>query len=295
MATFLAIDVGTDRLAAGVVDGAGEVVVRDRVATPPRDVWPALHRLVRRVVAARPEDADPLVACGVSCEGPIDAISGTVTPLHLPVWQSFELRERVGELTDLPTVLGPAAQGRVLAERWKGAAGDATDVMVVLVSDAVEAGIISNDRLLHGRLGNAGQLGHVVVEPDGRPCVCGGAGCLTAYVSSSAIEDETNRPLRRAPASVVERAGVMIGRAVASAVAVLDLRLVVLTGSVPAAFGPALLDAARRELDQRSRMSHVRGGADRSEHRVRLEFSLLGREAPLVGAAALARWSPVGV
>ena len=125
--------------------------------------------------------------------------------------------------------------------------------------------------------------------------MCGGTGCLTAYVSSSAIEEETNRPLRRAPASVIERTGMMIGRAVASAVAVFDLRLVVLTGSVPAAFGQALLDAARRELDQRSRLSHVRAGADRSEHRVRLEFTPLGREAPLVGAAALARWSSVGV
>ena len=73
MATFLAIDVGTDRLAAGVVDETGVVVVRDRVATPQRDVWPALHRLVRRVVAARPDDVDPLEVCGVSCEGPIDA------------------------------------------------------------------------------------------------------------------------------------------------------------------------------------------------------------------------------
>ena len=293
MATFLAIDVGTDRLAAGVVDETGDVIVRDRVATPQRDVWPALHRLVRRVVAARPEDADELAMCGVSCEGPIDAIGGTVSPLHLPVWQSFELRERVGELTGLPTVLGPAGQGRVLAERWKGAAADVTDVMVVLMSDAVEAGVISNDRLLHGRLGNAGQLGHVVVEPDGLACVCGGAGCLTSYVSSSAIEAETNRPLRRAPASAIERAGVMIGRAVASSVAVFDLDLVVLAGAVPGAFGPTLLDAARRELDQRSRMAHVRSGADRSEHRVRLELSVLGREAPLVGAAALARWSSI--
>lgn len=293
MATYLAIDVGTDRLAAGVVDETGEVLVRDRVATPHRDVWPALHRLVRRVVAARPDEAEPLVTCGVSCEGPIDAIGGTVSPLHLPVWESFELRERVSELTDLPTVLGPTAQGRVLAERWKGAAADVTDVMALVASDAVEAGIISNDRLLHGRLGNAGQLGHIVVEPDGLPCVCGGVGCLTAYVSSSAIEAETNRPLRRAPVSVIERAGVMIGRAVASAVAVFDLRLVVLAGSVPGAFGPTLLDAARRELDQRSRLAHVRGGADRSEHKVRLEFTMLGREAPLVGAAALARWSAV--
>ena len=217
--------------------------MRDRVATPQRDVWPALHRLVRRVVAARPEDADELAACGVSCEGPIDAIGGTVSPLHLPVWQSFELRDRV-ERADRPADGARAGgQGRVLAERWKGAAADVTDVMVLLMSDAVEAGIISNDRLLHGRLGNAGQLGHVVVEPDGLACVCGGTGCLTSYVSSSAIEDETNRPLRRAPASVIERAGVMIGRAVASAVAVFDLRLVVLDRFRPGGVRP---DAARR-------------------------------------------------
>jgi glucokinase len=290
MPSYLAIDVSTDRLAAGVVDATGEVVVRDRVATPPRDVWPALHRLVRRVVAAQPQDAQPLEVCGVSCEGPIDAVKGTVSPLHLPVWQSYDLRERVAELTGLPTVLGPTAQGRVLAETWKGAARNVDDAMVLLLSDAVEAGIISSGRLLHGRLGNAGQLGHVVVEPDGLPCVCGGAGCLTAYASVSAIEEETSRPLRRAPASVIERTGMMVGRAVASAVAVFDLRLVVLTGAVPAAFGQTLLDAARRELDQRSRLSHLRAGVDRSEHRVRLELTTLGREAPLVGAAALARW-----
>lgn len=298
MASYLAIDVGTDRLAAGVVDETGTVVVRDRVTTPHRDVWPALHRLVRRVVAARPEDADPLEVCGVSCEGPIDLTLGTVSPLHVPVWQQFELQARVAELTGLPTVLGPTAQGRVLAERWRGAATDTEDVMALFLADAVEAGVVSNGRLLRGRLGNAGQLGHVVVEPDGLKCVCGAAGCLTAYVSVSAIEEETNRPLRRAPASVIERAGMMIGRAVATAVAVFDLRLVVVSGAVPGAFGPALLDAARRELDQRSRLAHLRAGTDRGndradgEHPVRLELSSLGREAPLVGAAAIARWNP---
>lgn len=291
MPTYLAIDVGTDRLAAGVVDAAGEVIVRDRVATPPRDVWPALHRLVRRVVAARPDDVEAMEICGVSCEGPIDRPLGTVTPLHLPVWKGFELRERVRDLTGLPTVLGPAGHARVLAERWTGGAQGVDDVMVLVMSDAVEAGVICDGRLLQGRLGNAGSLGHVVVEPDGLACPCGGLGCLTAYVSSSALEEETNRPLRRAPVSVVERTGMMIGRAVASAVAVFDLRLVLLAGAVPAAFGAPLMEAARRELDQRSRLAHVRAGPDRTEHRVELDVARLGSEAPLVGAAALARWT----
>ena len=70
-----------------------------------------------------------------------------------------------------------------------------------------------------------------------------------------------------------------------------DVRLVLLTGAVPQAFGHPLLDAARRELDQRSRLGHVRAGGDRSEHRVELGVTGLGSEAPLVGAAALARWS----
>jgi len=289
MPTYLAIDIGTDRLAAGVVDDEGDVVVRDRVATPQRDVWPALHRLVRRVVAARPDDAEPAAACGVSCEGPIDADAGTVSPLHLPVWQRFALRERVGELTGLPTVIDTTAHARVLAERWIGVAKGIDDVMVVLVSNVVDAGVICNGRLLRGRLGNAGALGHLLVEPGGLTCPCGAQGCLTAYVSSTAIEEETNRPLRRAPASIVERTGVMIGRAVASAAAVFDLRLVLLAGGVPGAFGAPLLEAARRELDQRSRLSHLWIGADRTEHRVELDFTVLGSEAPLVGAAAVAR------
>lgn len=294
ISTYVAIDVANDRLAAGIVDDAGEVVVRDRVTTPLRDVWPALHRLVRRVVAARPFDVVPPEACGVTCEGPIDLDSGTVTPLHLPVWQRFALRERVLDLTGLPTVIGTAATGRVIAERWIGAARRTDDVMAVLASDVVEAGIILNGRLLHGSHGNAGQIGHVVVERDGHVCPCGSSGCLTAYASASAIEEETNRPLRRTPASIVERTGAMIGRAVASAVAVFDLRLVVLTGAVPGTFGIPLLDAARRELDQRSRLGHVRAGADRASHRVALELTQLGTVAPLVGAAGMARWERTG-
>ena len=290
VASYLAIDVANDRLAAGIVDELGEVVVRDRVTTPPRDVWPALHRLVRRVVAARPDDVDETVGCGVSCEGPIDQAKGTVTPLHLPIWQGFELRERVRDLSGLPTIVGTSGTARVLAERWVGRGRNVTDLMALIVSDAVEGGVICNGRLLHGGHGNAGQLGHVVVEPDGRPCPCGSSGCLTAYASSSAIEAETNRPLRRTPSSIIERTGAMIGRAIASAAAVFDVRVVVLSGAVPAAFGTPLVDAARRELDQRSRLGHLRGGADRSAQLVHVEVSALGSQASLVGAGGLARW-----
>ena len=106
--------------------------------------------------------------------------------------------------------------------------------MVLLMSDVVEAGVICNGRLLQGRVGNAGaaRSRHRRAR---RACRARAEGSAASRRTCrpSALEEETNRPLRRAPASVIERTGMMIGRAVASAVAVFDLRLVLLTGAVP--------------------------------------------------------------
>lgn len=199
------------------------------------------------------------------------------------------MRERIHELTRLPTILAPSSQARVIAERWIGTARGVSDVMVLLLSDAVEAGVVSGGRLLGGRRGNAGQIGHLNVEPNGAQCVCGASGCLWAYASAVALQSEMNRPLRRAPGPVVERTGVMIGRAIASAAAVLDFRLVLLAGTVPTTFGTPLLEAAGRELDQRSRIGFLRSMPDRARPLVQLGMSTLGRESALVGAAGLGR------
>ena len=293
MATYLAIDVGTDRLAAGVVDDAGAVVVRDRVATPPRDVWPALHRLVRRVVAARPDDADPLELCGVSCEGPIDRDRGTVSPLHLPVWQDFELRERVRDLTGLPTVLGAAAQARVLAERWTGAAVDVDDVMVLLVSDAVEAGVdlqraaaaraARQRRPARPRRRRARRAAVPVRRhrlPDGVRLVVGDRGgdqpaaAAGAGVGRRAHRDD-DRPGRGVGGRRVRPAPRAARRAPCR------------RRSAPAARRrPARARPAQPARPRPRRRRPLRAPRPRSS------CPTLGSEAPLVGAAALARWEP---
>ena len=81
----------------------------------------------------------------------------------------------------------------------------------------VGGGIVSGGQLLQGRIGNAGHIGHVVVEPDGPPCICGGKGCLETYRRLTAHRRQHEPPSRRrAPAAIVERTGVMVGRALAS-------------------------------------------------------------------------------
>lgn len=277
---YLAIDIGGTKLTAGIVDAQGVVLIRDRVPTPTRDVWQALARLVRRVAAASPK---PPVSCGVGCGGPVKAADGTVSPLYVPSWRAFPLREQIERLTGLPTVVDVDAKAFASGEAWHGAAQGVSDFIGVVVATGVSGGIISNGRLLQGRSGNAGGIGHLVVEPEGRPCSCGGQGCLDAYCSRFAIEDETARAAQRAPRAIMERTGTLVGRALASVGAIVDLKLAVVGGSLALGFGDVFFESAQHELDVRARLGFING------------FSIvpagLGHHAPLVGAAALARFA----
>jgi glucokinase len=277
---YLAIDIGGTKLAAGIVSDTGELVVRDRIATPARDVWPALARLVKRVVAASPSAP---VACGVGCGGPMAPGGERVSPLHVPSWQDFELRQAVVDLTGLATTIDNDAKAMALAEAWCGAGAGMTDFIGVNVGRGVGGGIISGGRLLQGRLGNAGHVGHVVVEPNGRECTCGGRGCLEAYASGVAIEAETGRTIQRAPQAIVERTGALVGRALAGVGAVVDLRTAIIGGSVALGFGEPFFDATRREVEARAKMSFTTGFV--------VLPAGLGQRAPLVGAAALAKFA----
>lgn len=277
---FLAIDIGSTKLSAGIVDDSGTMLVRDRITTPSRDVWPAVARLVKRVVAASPLAPQ---SCGVGCSGPISPDDGTVSPLHVPSIRGMALRQAVGELTGLPCVVDIDAKALALAEAWLGAGVGVDDLIAVVMGTGVGGGILSRGRLLQGRLGNAGAIGHVVVEPNGRPCICGGFGCLEAYCSGPSIEEESGRPPQRAPRAIMERTGTLVGRALASVGALVDLRLAVIGGSVALGFGDVFFEAAQRELDARAKLGYLVGFT--------VVPAALGQRAPMIGAAALAKFA----
>ena len=121
----------------------------------------------------------------------------------------------------------------------------------------------------------------IIVEPDGRPCPCGGRGCLEAYCSGSAIEQETGRSPLRAPAAIIERSGLLLGRALASVAAVVDLRLAVVGGTIALSYGEPFFTAANTELAARAKLAFLAG--------LQVVPSQLGTAAPLIGAASLAR------
>ena len=287
-AGYLAIDLGPSRLTAGVIDERGDVVVRDRLATPGRNVWPALTQLVRRVMAANPSGVVPRTV-GVTCPGPIDRLTGAMKPVGMPTWHDFPIRRELADVTGLPVSIDTPGRGLALAELWCGESAtlDPSDqqLATLVLGDDVDGALVVGGRLAGGLTGNLGQFGHLIVEPEGQVCVCGAVGCLTMYAGAAGITKSTGRDLRRTPVAIVERTGIMVARACASMGAMLDVAEIVVGGAVPSVFGAPFFDALEKELDQRSRLFHL--------ERLRVRGIAAGRLGPLVAAAAVARHAAV--
>ena len=279
----LAVDIGGTKMAAGLVALDGSLV--ERAMRPTRaswgpddaeDLWSDLAGLVEEV-AGRVGTGDHLVVCGTGCGGPMSPGGEVVSPLNIAGWRAFPLRARLAGLTGLPTFVDNDAKALALGEGWVGAAVGCANYMALVVSTGIGGGIVLDGRLLNGRLGNAGHIGHVVVVPDGRACACGSRGCLEAEASGTALAALTGEPARMAPPEWIERTGTLVGRALATAVVLLDLSLAVVSGSVALGFGEPFFGAAQAEMDERCRIEYARGP--------RVVPGALGDRGPLVGAA----------
>ncbi|GGT18195.1 ROK family protein [Nonomuraea spiralis] len=306
---ILAIDVGGTKMAAGLVAHDGTVTTSRRAATPQNagaeTLWNTLTALV-----------DPLAAgaegVGVGCGGPMTWPGGEVSPLNIPGWRGFPLRARLARrFPGLPVRLHNDAICLAAAEHWRGAGQGSADMLGMVVSTGVGGGLILDGRLVNGGTGNAGHIGHVVVEPDGGPlCGCGGHGCLEAVARGPALttwalsqgwtpgtpregdeepyrEDRvvTGRALAADAAAgdpvalrAMRRAGRALGIAIASATHLCDLDLVTIGGGLSQA-GEPLFGPLEESLREHARMGFAR--------RLKVMPAALGQEAGLIGAAAL--------
>ncbi|WP_248895233.1 ROK family protein [Haloplanus halobius] len=195
MATYLGVDLGATSVRAVVGDRAGNVVGTHRAATPRTASGAAVTEAV--VDAAREACADAgvapesVAAAGVGAVGPIDPAEGAaVAPANLPAG--------VGRIPLTGPLETLCATGRVFLhnDATAGAIGerffaDAPEDMVYLtLSTGIGAGAVVDGAVLSGWNGNAGEVGHVTVDPDGqRPCGCGGAGHWEAYCAGANIPD----------------------------------------------------------------------------------------------------------
>jgi glucokinase len=280
MDTVVAVDVGGTKLAVGIVDSDGRILDRRTVPTPRTPDPDALFTTLTGAIDELGVAVAHASAVGVGCGGPMTAGGEAVSPLNIPAWRGFALRGRLAEHCALPVWVDNDAKALARGEGWIGAAAGVGDYIGMVVSTGVGGGIFLDGRLLDGADGNAGHTGHVIVVPDGRECACGARGCLEAEASGTAIAAVTGAPANAAPPDVIERTGMLVGRAVASVANLLDLDLAVVAGSVALGFGAPFFAAAQRELDASCRLDFSRG--------MRITPAGLGDAGPLVGAARVA-------
>ena len=312
MAVTIGVDVGGTTVAAGVVDEQGRVLAtaqRDTPSDDPRRTEDVIVELVRELAASH--DAE---AVGVGAAGFVDAERSTVLFAPNLAWRDEPLRAGIEGRCGLPVVIENDANAAAWGEARFGAGRGEDHVVVLTVGTGIGGGIVLGGRLLRGRFGVAGEIGHINIVPDGRRCGCGLEGCWEQYASGGALVQEAQELANASPAMardllrlaggepemitgpVVTQAaqegdvaalrcfdvvGTWLGRGMAQLAAVLDPGLFVLGGGVSAA-GELLREPAGRAL-----LQHLTARGHRPHAGLRV--AELGPEAGIVGAGDLAR------
>jgi glucokinase len=296
----LCLDIGGTKIAAGLADADGALVHSGVRPTPvggsAEQVWDAVAALIAEELRAADGAAR---AVGIGCSGPIDLNNGTVSPINIAGWRGFPLRDRVAAaVPGLPVRLAGDGVCMALGEHWRGAGRGARFMLGMVVSTGVGGGLVLNGVPYVGRTGNAGHVGHVVVEGDGERCSCGGRGCVETVAAGpwlvrwarangwSAPPGAGARELADAAATgdavavrAFHRGAGGLAAMIASVAAVCDLDLVVIGGGV-AKSGRLLFDPVRAAVAEYARLDFLAG--------LSVIPAELGGEAGLVGAARLA-------
>ena len=250
---FIGLDIGNTRLTVGAALSDGQLLFAEERPAPgdADSAIPVLLEMAEMAVkSVRAADRRP-AGLGLGFGGPVDYVRQvTRQSFHSPGWSDIPLAEVFASRLDIPALLDNDANAGSLAEALFGAGRDRRTVLYVNVGTGIGGAIVIDGSVHHGATTSAGEIGHVIVDPDGPPCNCGKRGCLEALASGSALERMareaglalSGREVTAAAESgdatclsLIARAARALGLAIANAVSLLDPDIVVLGGGVPEA------------------------------------------------------------
>jgi glucokinase-like ROK family protein len=302
----IAVDLGGTNLRAAVVDTAGQVLVRHQVPTPAggaAEILEAMTLLAQRARADAEARRADVAGIGVSTGGRVDAYRGVVleSTSLLAGWGDVPLAGLLQQRTGLAVRVDNDGHCAALGERHFGRGRDVRHFLTIVAGTGIGGGIVLDGQLWRGARNAAGEIGHIVIDPDGPPCTCGSRGCVEALASGSGIAararalvasgdlsleagDVTAEAVGRAAAAghaaaaaLIAEAGRALGTAIASLLNALNPERVILGGPVTR-LGDAYLAPLRAAMTERA-MPTARASAE-------LVLSDLD-DAALTGAAAL--------
>jgi glucokinase len=310
MTLAIGVDAGGTKIEGLLVDldQGGEILDRRRADTPATDPEAAARTIVR--VARDLMAGRDVRAVGVGAAGLVDG-RGVIRFAPNVAWREFPMAERIGQGVDIPVLVDNDANVAAWGEYRFGAGRGATDMLLVTVGTGIGGGIVAGGNLFRGAHGFAGEIGHIIVEPDGPLCGCGNRGCWEQVASGRAIDRMGQQAAQEYPASLMvelaggdpasvrgrhvteaaaqgdlvalrifSEVGRRLGEGIAGLVNVLDPDIVVIGGGAIEA-GDLLLEPARRAFEDSVEAPHDRPI-------VPILPAAMGNDAGAVGAADLA-------
>jgi glucokinase len=314
MPTYIvAVDLGGTQIRAALCSTGGQFFRRVARPTQAQEGQEAVIGRIAQTITEATEGvaATDVAGIGIGAPGPLNPTTGIVLAApNLPGWVDVPLRTLISERFGRPTFLGNDANLAGLAEATYGAARGLSDVIYLTISTGIGSGIIAGGKLLLGAHGLAAEAGHIVIEPDGPLCGCGGHGCLETLAAGPAIARDVVARLQRGKKSRItkmvggdlkkvdarvvneaaqmgdklainafRRAGEYLGLGIVNLLHLFNPRMVVLGGSVTKA-GPLLFEPMRRTIEARARPPYLEG--------LSIAPAALGDDVGLLGAVALA-------
>jgi predicted NBD/HSP70 family sugar kinase len=298
---FLGIDFGREMVRVAVANRAGDLLVDDRsdrleVAHEAAEALGAAQRMAESLLAEAAIGPAGLQGAGVAVSAPVlSDLPGFASGIIFPSWEGIDVAGVLADRLGVPVHLGNDANLGALAEATFGAGRRARHVLYVMLSEGIGGGVIIDGRIYSGSSGAAGELGHIVVNPEGQVCRCGNRGCLATVAGGAALTgalrlthgsqislDEVIELIHQRDAGalrLIDDAGRAVGRALAGICSVLDPGLVIIGGELAPA-GEPLLDSIQESL--------AAWISPASGRRHPVVLGELGAKAEVLGAVALA-------
>lgn len=295
----IGVDIGGTKVAIGLVGENGEVQAERTIGTkldiPPEQMTDQICQTVQEMVDESGLKLEHCAGIGIGAPGPLDPGSGKITcPPNLPSWAGFAIVERFKQHFQLPIRLENDASAAALAEKWVGAAQENDNFIYITISTGIGAGIYTAGKLFTGSSGNAGDVGHFVIDPSTGQCTCGQKGCFEYLASGTAIARRASELLGRSVTTkevfelyqakhlqitaFVEATFEYIGMGCVTLINIFDPEKVVIGGGV-SQVGAPLFDAVRSYVE--------RFALNPSGRKTKIVPARLHKNVGLIGAAAL--------
>lgn len=308
MEYVIAVDLGATNIRTALVTSAGKIVERKeqrtKVAQGYKVVIHQIKELIWDMIKKARVDLQQIRGIGVGSPGPLNTKTGVIIDTPNLGWKNVGLKDAIEDEFRLPTYVDNDGNLAALGEKWLGAGKEVENLVCLTLGSGIGGGIISQGEIFHGSNDAAGELGHIIVEPEGLKCGCGNYGCMEAYAAGPSMVKRTILAIKEgrktqlgtadeiSPALIYQAAlqkdelasqiikdtGRYLGIGIVSIVNVLNPELIIIGGRV-SQMGEMLLNYIKEEVTKRAYLLPAKN--------ISIVLAQLGDDAGIIGASKM--------